>query len=553
MAEVNSFPITTGRLSDNKAAVRTAILAQRQHAIDVRDYGATGDGVTDDTAAIQEAMDAALAIGAVVVIPQSGVPNGFYKITDALLIKGHGARIVGSAWNNESNNTGRVHQATAGKAAFKLDLPTGGAVSIHGWGIENLCVSGVGAATSTQPGLDFWYDPAGSNFSDFGYFKNVWVMGFAIGARLSKFSNSEFVNCMFYQCYDCVEVGGNCNAVNFIGCQLNTPTRACVRTTSSGYVNFYGCEAGNGPKLLLMDSGGIAIGMNLLFDKLACESFSESSVITNSNTVLFRSPRWLAGSYPAVPPIVICGSAFVRIENDVMSGFDANVPIAIGSLSCQPQRVQYVSTGTISNPVDIRDANVPTLSGTLVTAVTLGSAIQKYGISSGVVNYLSGGVTPAENNRGMERAFLGGRDMWLRGSKEPDGTWVWADTNNRGIITSSTLTGTSGSLPCGPVAGTLQPNNIRFRATDAALVERFVPAVGTGKLDEEITVIAQGAGGIRIKVNAAPSSIRYGASVTTNDTGYIQLPQGSCVTLKNVGASSNEWIVISSVGTVTVV
>jgi hypothetical protein len=53
---------------------------QRQSFIDIRDYGTVGDGETDDTTAIQAAIDAAGTGGSVYI------PHGRYKIGDSLLI-----------------------------------------------------------------------------------------------------------------------------------------------------------------------------------------------------------------------------------------------------------------------------------------------------------------------------------------------------------------------------------------------------------------------------------------------------------------------------------
>ena len=63
------------------------------HAYDVRSFGAKGDGVTDDTAAIQAAIDAAIAsnLGDAVFMPA-----GTYLISDTLTIASvHGLRFTG--------------------------------------------------------------------------------------------------------------------------------------------------------------------------------------------------------------------------------------------------------------------------------------------------------------------------------------------------------------------------------------------------------------------------------------------------------------------------
>ncbi|MCM8900626.1 glycoside hydrolase family 55 protein [Caldicoprobacter algeriensis] len=63
------------------------------YAINVKDFGAKGDGVADDTAAIQAAVDAAAAAGGLEVL----LPYGQYKITSSIVLK-KGVTIRGVGW-----------------------------------------------------------------------------------------------------------------------------------------------------------------------------------------------------------------------------------------------------------------------------------------------------------------------------------------------------------------------------------------------------------------------------------------------------------------------
>lgn len=73
------------------AVARTAQDKLRD-SISVKDFGAVGDGVADDTAAIQAALNAADAAQMRLLIP--GTPNG-YKITAPLIINSTGMSVIG--------------------------------------------------------------------------------------------------------------------------------------------------------------------------------------------------------------------------------------------------------------------------------------------------------------------------------------------------------------------------------------------------------------------------------------------------------------------------
>jgi len=102
--------------------------------VTVKDFGAVGDGVADDTAAIQAALNAAkgadgTAAGrSVFSLYFPCVPGGFYRVTDTLVIDGtHGLVVYGDGALTERGNqnaTIRWHGA-ASKPVFQVKGGTG--------------------------------------------------------------------------------------------------------------------------------------------------------------------------------------------------------------------------------------------------------------------------------------------------------------------------------------------------------------------------------------------------------------------------------------------
>jgi hypothetical protein len=71
-------------------AVTRTVQSRLRDFVSVKDFGAVGDGVTDDTAAIQAAIDSG-ALGITVLLPA-----GTYKVTDTILLKRTGVRLKGA-------------------------------------------------------------------------------------------------------------------------------------------------------------------------------------------------------------------------------------------------------------------------------------------------------------------------------------------------------------------------------------------------------------------------------------------------------------------------
>jgi len=126
----------------------------------VLDFGAVGDGVTNDTAAIQAAIDAVNAAGGgLVFLPK---PSAFYLVTSIILKGGVclSSQMPSFAYGKATPNVDmvKIKSVTAG---WVIDTP---ATQIQACGVNGLTISGDGSSTSVG-GVRFRY-------VDWGFVKN---------------------------------------------------------------------------------------------------------------------------------------------------------------------------------------------------------------------------------------------------------------------------------------------------------------------------------------------------------------------------------------------
>jgi hypothetical protein len=108
-------------------AVNRSVQDKLQESVSVKDFGAVGDGVTDDTAAIQAAIDAVQAAGGGTVY----VPKGQYKTTDVIRITGK-VNLIGA---NRTNVSAIVAHHT-GAAILSLKGSTGSCIKFIWFGTD---------------------------------------------------------------------------------------------------------------------------------------------------------------------------------------------------------------------------------------------------------------------------------------------------------------------------------------------------------------------------------------------------------------------------------
>jgi len=225
--------------------------------IDIRDFGAEGDGVTDDTLAVQAALDAAgyanmtyAGTSPTTILPAIGIyiPPGNYLVTGTLYFY-PAQRIFGEGVQSSIC----FAPITALKNLFEKKVGTGHAVSdVFRFNIfEKFQVT---ATTRTYAQVAFNFD----NIAEF-VMRDIHVKDFKYGLHMAG-DNAKYYNrvesCGFDHCETCVEIEGGSvthfDSCQFIGKGVGTwgETAAWeVKLTSGSAFSFTNCSFEGEPSL----------------------------------------------------------------------------------------------------------------------------------------------------------------------------------------------------------------------------------------------------------------------------------------------------------------
>lgn len=214
--------------------VATTVETKLAQYISVKDFGAVGDGSTDDTAAIQAALD--VENGNVSVY----FPRGVYKITDTILIRqNHATKMHGDGFNPQETTN-----------------PIEGTVIKWAGAANGLMFSSNVAGGANTSGLiikDMRFDG-----------DNIASRGMVIGADLAHpqheyFENVQFRNFAFNGTDACLDLAGASYSkygvadANFVNVLIDGGARAL--RVSSQQLNFYGGAIGAKNGSILVELG----------------------------------------------------------------------------------------------------------------------------------------------------------------------------------------------------------------------------------------------------------------------------------------------------------
>jgi hypothetical protein len=161
--------------------------------VNVRDFGAVGDGATDDTAAIQAAINYGAANGIEIQIP-----SGIYKTTAPLTVTVNGTSICGlGSIPLGTNTTGKgpiIRYYGTNKALDIGIAPTVNGTFIYNTRIENLRIE---MDTNASTAMRVWHSYG-------GFFNNISIYG-----QIGFANTGLLVNAGVDNVYQQIEISGN--------------------------------------------------------------------------------------------------------------------------------------------------------------------------------------------------------------------------------------------------------------------------------------------------------------------------------------------------------
>lgn len=284
--------------------------------VNVKDFGAVGDGVTDDTAAIQAAIDnvVARAAGGRIVIP-----SGTYKVNGALLIQKDGGTSTGtgvSILGHGKDNT-RIMQASLTANTFEFR-------SMNFSGVSDLYIGHLTPASATAGyAVVLRNSPSLGSSGLHTWAKNIWINDAYNGILIESVAEAR---------------------VRGVSMRGLRGTRGVVFTGSSGKAS-YGCYLEDVTSEGLNSGGNNANLDHFVFDSYAFSlQMSKCTAlngryglhVANSANQASSAPRWLFANgleldYNGSFAAFINASQGVYIQNSWISSSQGNSGMYVGS------------------------------------------------------------------------------------------------------------------------------------------------------------------------------------------------------------------------------
>jgi hypothetical protein len=404
--------------------------------INVKQYGATGNGTTDDTGAIQAAITAVEAIAGGLYFP-----FGKYNISSSLIIT-RNIYIQGCGWILDSVNTtsgSLLVQSTAGQATFSIQTPD--QVILKNLGFYTADYTDAGSECIQVNGSSNFSSPTANN--NYSIFDGLMIHAGYTGIRLYASQGLVIKNCNIEQGQNsdyqsCIQIDNlfaNNNGDTLIeGCYLASTKYVINHTSGSGIriannkmfalqaasVSF-NCTATNTSDIYINDNSIEGSSINHIL--MNCTNHYNFQLLDNefeiagsgaSNVVQVGNPSFTGitnaivsgnvfyarGTYSGGSGVAVYQSTDFIISNNVFGGNGTGVPAIYIDSSAQDGQVYgnqisstYSNSYNLSTTVSFESKGTATMSGGTATIsntlVNSGSLIIPASQSTGVTGALS--------------------------------------------------------------------------------------------------------------------------------------------------------------------
>lgn len=210
-------------------AIRTLTQATDPNDPSVKAYGAVGDGIADDTVAIQAAIDDSYGVY---------FPAGIYKCTTTISLR-NASRLVGEATGSDPGIPATQLSFSTLNYARALQGPPGGGGNGHGVTLSNLWIRG---ASRVAPDIE--------GAPSFGYYArsqnsalsivNCSITGFTFNCWLEDVDTAVLLNLQLSNAVrGNLGLWGHCYNVRVLGCDLTVPNETGTAGTAAQLSNIW--------------------------------------------------------------------------------------------------------------------------------------------------------------------------------------------------------------------------------------------------------------------------------------------------------------------------
>ena len=281
-------------------AINRTIYQKLADSISVKDFGAIGNGTTDDTTAIQAAIDATVATG-----QQLFFPAGQYLVTNTLNIPPY-TNLRGEynyqGYNDSTNTTSSIilFKPTTAQSLFVASgstIPEAGFRSFYN--IESLFLSG---NSTTSTGNSIYAIDA--NLVIYSTFRNLKIWGFQTGIKCTQTISNRFENIQVgYTYVSCILYQGSTSTTDvWEQCTFNLSPLAIDSIGTNSSIRFNNCIFEN------LDNG-----VNLCKESYAwmfTNCYSENIPRTNTAGFMF-SVGYTGTTFAVAPALSIIGGTYL--------------------------------------------------------------------------------------------------------------------------------------------------------------------------------------------------------------------------------------------------